>query len=205
MVLAGAWGIAVVGARWAKASRMTAEKVGAYLTATDLRHLDGAARAQAIRGLIDRLNALSFEERRRVRLERKWESWFDAMTPGEQGEFLEGTMPTGLKQVLTAFEEMPEQNRRVAIEDAVKRLQEAQHEVEADAPAGSGDEAGGEPPELDPAVQKRMIETGLKAYYSTSSARSKAELAPLLEEIQRTMESGRLFRRRRPPGGGARD
>jgi hypothetical protein len=199
-VLVSAWLVALVGARWAKANRMTASKVTAYLAAHDLRQLSGEARARAIRGLIDQLNALPFEERRRVRLERRWRGWFDAMTPEEQGMFLEATMPAGLKQMLASFEEMPAQNRRAAVDEAVKRLQAAQREVSAEAAEDAGAETNA-PPELDPELQQRLIQTGLKTYYSDSSARSKAELAPLLEEIQRMMESGRFFRRRGAPGG----
>jgi len=99
---------------------MTAEKVRTYVGSIDLSRLSGEARARAIRGLSDRLNRLSLEERRRVRLEGQWGHWFEQMTETEKGEFIEATLPTGFRQMLVSFEQMPEQNRMVAIEEAVK-------------------------------------------------------------------------------------
>jgi len=197
LVVAGVWLIAWGGFRLAESSRMTAEKVRAYVGSIDLSRLAGDARARAIRGLCDRLNRLSLEERRRVRLEGQWGRWFEQMTETEKGEFVEATLPTGFRQMLASFEELPEPNRKVAIDEAVKRLREtrAAMEQEGELPVEALTNA---PPALSEELQEKMVKLGLKTYYSESSAQTKAELAPLLEEIQRAMESGRFLRGRRP-------
>lgn len=172
---------------------MTADKVRAYVEITDISSLRGAGRAAALRELARRINALPLEERRRFRMSRAWDRWFQAMTEPEKGEFLEATLPTGFQQMLASFEQMPEQNRRVAVRDALKRLREAREELGEEHEA-SNESAAEVPPVVSEEIQQKIIQVGLKSYYSESSAQTKAELAPVLEEIQRMMESGRFLR-----------
>jgi hypothetical protein len=189
------WLVALAGYRIARNTKMTAEKVKAYATSVDISKLSGAARAKALQELADKLNALSLEERRKARMEREAWSWFDRMTEEEKAGFIEATMPTGFKQMLTAFEQLPEEKRRKAIDDSLRRLREARDQG-ATGP-GPGSRGGTNSlPVLSDELQARMRAIGLKTFYSQSSAQTKAELAPLLEELQRVMESGRPFRGR---------
>jgi uncharacterized membrane protein len=187
-----AWVVAIAGYTIAKNSKMTAEKVRTFAQSVDLNRLSGEARARAIRELAGKLNKLSPEERRKARFERSGERWFEQMTEDEKGTFIELTMPTGFKQMLSSFEEMPEEKRRRAIGDALKRLKEEQEKIREEGEGTEG--ATNAPPVLSKELQEKITKIGLKTYYSESSAQTKAEMAPLLEELQRIMESGRMFR-----------
>jgi len=191
--LVGIWILAWAG-HWYFANRkVTAEKVRAYIESVELSKLSAADRAKALRELADKLNALSYEERQRLRLERTAYRWFAEMTEEEKGQFIEATMPTGFKQMLTAFEQLPEEKRKRTVDGAIKRLREERERMatgEAPPPGGTNG------PPISPELEAKVRTIGLKAFYGESSAQSKAELAPLLEELQRSMESGRAFRGR---------
>lgn len=187
------WGVAMAGYRIAKGSKMTAAKLQAYASSVDLSKLTGSEREKAIAGLIKRLNALSPEERRKARFNRAALGWFEQMTEQEKSEFVEQTMPTGFKQMLSSFEQLPEDKRRRTIDDALKRFREARKEALEEGTVSA--DAGDEPP-ISKELEQKIRNIGLKTFYSESSAQTKAELAPVLEELQRSMESGRPFRQR---------
>lgn len=190
--LVAVWLLATAGWLISDRSKVTAEKLAAYLRDRDLAQLSAGARAVALRELAAKMNALTVEERRKARLEGEWNRWFQEMTEAEKGAFIEATMPSGFQQMLAAFEQLPEAQRQRAISDALKEMKKTRDSIE-------GGEAGAatrtnRPPELSEELQQKVITIGLKSFYSQSSAQTKAELAPLLEEMQRTMENGKLFR-----------
>jgi hypothetical protein len=187
------WLLAWLGFSLARHSRVTPESVRTYVAATDFAQLNAQARQAALRQLAAYLNALSPEDRRRARLESAWGSWFEAMTDDERAWFVEATLPTGIKQMLSAFEQLTEEKRQQAVEDALKRLKDAQEQSARD----DTESPPAESPALNEELRQRMTRTGLAAFYSQSSARTKAELAPVLEELQRMMESGAMLRPRR--------
>jgi hypothetical protein len=192
LVILGLWVTALTGYSIAKSRQVTVERVRAYVESTDLASLSGDARAAAIKRLEEMLNALSPEERQKARLERLSLAWLKQMTDEEKSKFIEATMPTGFKQMLTAFEQLPEEKRRKTIDDTLKRLRDQQARMRAaSSEDGSVDTNG--PPVISEELQGKIRTIGLKTFYSESSAQTKAELAPVLEELQRSMESGRPF------------
>jgi hypothetical protein len=193
LVILGIWVIAVTGYSIAKSRRVTVDKVRAFIESVELARLSGSDRARAIQKLEDLLNALSPEERQKARLERLALSWFSQMTEEEKAQFIEATMPTGFKQMLTAFEQLPEDKRRKTIDDTLRRLRDEQTRIRA-ADAEDGQPGTNGPPVISEELQAKIRTIGLKTFYSQSSAQTKAELAPVLEELQRSMESGRPFR-----------
>lgn len=198
LALVGAiWAVALMGFSLARKARVTPEKLLAFTQQTDLSQLRGEVRAKALRELARQLNALPMEDRRRARLDGSIWSWFEKMTEAEKAQFVEATLPTGMRQMLTAFEELPEDRRHRAIDDALKRLRQAGNEMSSGAELG--EQAGTNSPSLSPELEARIRTIGLKTFYSQSSAQTRAELAPVLEELQRAMQSGRMLDRRRRP------
>jgi molecular chaperone DnaK (HSP70) len=187
--IVGVWLAAWAGHWYFESLKMTADKVRAYVESVNLSQLTGAARAKAIKELEDKLNALSYEERQRLRSEHLINGWFEQMTEPEKEQFVEATLPTGFKQMINAFQQLPDDKRRQLIDNAMKNLRTANNRV----PNGNGTNA---PSALNPELEAKIRTIGLKSFYSQSSAETKAELAPFLEALQRQMESGRTMLRR---------
>lgn len=193
-VLGVAWALAVGGFYAARHAQVTPDKIRHFLHGRDFAHLSPAERRKALRKLAAMFNALSPEDRRASRMDSEFGAWFRQMDESEKGEFLELTVPTGFNQMLSAFEQMPEDRRRRAIDDSVRRLREAQRLAEAGESESADAGAPNPPAELSPELRDKLVKLGVKTFLDQGSAETKAELQPVLEEMQRSMESGRLFR-----------
>jgi hypothetical protein len=189
------WIVALAGYHIAQNAKATPEKVRAYIAGLDFDRLSAAERAAAIQKLAGLLNALTYDERQSLRLDHTAYQWFGKMTEDEKGKFLEETMPTGFKQMISAFEDLPADKRQRVINQSVRQLKEARTKMGATGQLPQNTNAVGLSPELEDKVAK----IGLQAFYGQSSAQTKAELAPLLEEMQRMMEGGRMLRGQRQP------
>jgi hypothetical protein len=163
-------------------ARMTAEKIRQYTLSIDLAALSQADRDKAISALADRVNALAFDERLKWRRSEEWKKWFAAMTEEERRKFIAATLPAGFRQTLEAFSQLPPDQRKKFIDDSVQRLKE-------DGAAGInksvGDYGPNGPPPLSPELQDQVRSLGMQQLFTDGSAETRAELAPLLEEMQR--------------------
>jgi hypothetical protein len=100
--------------------------------------------------------------------------------------------------MINSFEQLPPDKRKRAIADALSQLRKTREAIESEDPSILVGEGGtNRPPELSAELQQRVTKIGLQQFYSESSAQTKAELAPVLEEMQRLMENGRYLPRER--------
>jgi hypothetical protein len=187
VALAIVWGATVMAFHLAGKTRMTAEKVRQFTLSIDLAKLSAADRDQAIADLAARVNALTFEERLKWRRGDEWKKWFAVMTEAERRKFIAATLPTGFQQTLNAFSQLPTGQRKKFIDDAVQRLKE---DGNAGLNRSVADYGQSGPPPLSPELENQVRALGMKQLYSDSSAEAKAELAPLLEEMQRQIHAG---------------
>jgi hypothetical protein len=183
--------VAWVGYGLAQNSKMTADKVTQFVNATDLTGLSGATRAEMLRRLEDMINRLPVDERSKWRRDGAWKKWFDEMTEVEKGQFIEATMPSGFKQWLNTFDALPADRRKQFIDEMTDHLRET-HQLMTDREPGQVTSMYGtnSPPQLSAELDKRARTIGIKTFYTESSAETKAELAPFLEELQHETEHG---------------
>ncbi|HTR40768.1 MAG TPA: hypothetical protein VMH87_04065 [Pseudomonadales bacterium] len=202
--IVGIWVLAMAGHWYFESITMTADKVRAYVDSVNFGQLNGDARAQALKELEDKLNALSYDERQKLRMQHLIDGWFDQMTEAEKSQFLEATLPTGFKQMINAFQQLPDDKRRRLIDNTMRNLENGGGNTSGrrrtmggtNAPPNSINGTNSAP--ISPELEAKIRSIGLNTFYSQSSAETKAELAPVLEELQHQMESGKVIMRQQP-------
>ena len=180
------WLLAWSGYVIARHSKMTAEKVGQYQRSQDLTRLSEAERLKFLKSLAERLNALSPDERQKWHLDP---DWFRQLTDEEKAYFVDAFLPGEMRTALRMFERWPKERQQQEIDQALSELRK-----NAVNPAGEQTSGlnGTNPPLLSPELDKRVRTMGLNTLFSQGSAQTKAQLAPLLIEVQRQLENGQL-------------
>ena len=177
MVLFGIWMCAMAVMWFARAQKMTVEKVTAYISTHSLKSMSQIERMRTIEDLARRVNQLDFEERQKFRFEKKLRLTYEEMTDAEKSRYLDMTLPAGMRQMMEAFNNMTPEKRKKLVNRAVTELTRAQNEASQE--------------ELDKVLNDqnliRVIDQGLKAYMSEANAASKLEIQPLIEQMQAMM------------------
>ncbi|MBI4023643.1 MAG: hypothetical protein HY360_01595 [Verrucomicrobia bacterium] len=181
LALAVTW-IATFAAMWlARSQTMTAEKAAAWISERSLSSLSEDQRLRTIEELARRVNRLSFEERQKFRFERSLRSFYREMTDAERARYLDLTLSGGMKQMMDAFNKMTPDQRKRLVNRAMNELGRAQ------------DETGRA--ELDKALNdqniKRIVDQGLKTYFTDANASAKLDAQPLLEQMQSVLQTAK--------------
>lgn len=174
------WLVVFAISSWVKSAKPTAEKVAAYATENPLSEIeDSEKRKEVIGNLAAMLNQMEASELRALESEEFRDprrKLFEEMSGDEQLYFLQRRIGRAFEQIMQSFNEMERDERKKIVERSLKRLKE-----------GDGGPGGERLEEADPELVEQITEAGLNAYYSEASAETKIDLAPLLEEMQRSM------------------
>lgn len=172
--LAAIWIAAGLIIFWARKATPTAESVGAFMESHALGGLAGAKRAEVIDRAARSLNRLEFEERQKLRRSGAPERFFGSMTPEERMAFLDATLPAGFQQMMEAFNKMQPEKRKRFVTQALERMRE--------------DQESRPPPDLNDPSIKKLVDEGMRSFYSEASAETKLDLAPLIEQMQKGLQ-----------------
>ncbi|MDF1657045.1 MAG: hypothetical protein P1U58_05500 [Verrucomicrobiales bacterium] len=174
------WVVVLAVVKVAGAMKPTVEKLEAFTEKNPLSEIEDAEeRKQVIGQMVDMLNEMEPSEVSLLRGREESDprrSLMRELTPDEQLFFLERRVGRAFQQMMVSFNEMERDERQRIVERTLKRMKEN----------SDGGPRGGSVGE-DPELAGKIADAGLKAYYSDASVETKIDLAPLLEEMQRTM------------------
>jgi hypothetical protein len=112
-------------------------------------------------------------------MNRKLDRFFRSLSPDEQTRFLDLTVPEGFKQMMEALNKMDREKRKLFVERTLKEMEKQE-----------GQEIPEEARErfLEDKNAQKIIDQGLKSFYSEASAETKMDVAPILEQMQRNLQ-----------------
>ncbi len=175
VVLAGVWLLAAGIVAVVRSAKPTPETIAAYVAEHPLDGSSESERAKTITSVAERLNRLDFEQRRDLRRSAEMDTFFESMTDAERSQFLDLTLPEGFRQMMLALNKMTPENRKKIVDRALADI--------ADGPPGETESAG-----IDEAQREKIIGQGMSAFYEEASADVKLDFAPVIEQIQRSLQ-----------------
>jgi hypothetical protein len=179
LLLVSVW-VVVGGLMWyARNQKVTPEKLINYVETHAVEGKSPAERTRTMESVAKQLNRLTYEQRRDVRFSRRLDRFFRSLKPEEQGRFLDLTLPDGFRQMMEALNKMDPARRKIFVERTLEDLRKQESELPEEARVRF---------EKDENVQK-IIDQGLKSFYSEASAETKMDLAPVIEQMQRNLQN----------------
>ena len=165
---------------WTRANKVTPEVLMAYVESHPIEGKAPGERRKMMEAVAKKLNHLTYEERREVRLSRRLDRFFRTLNPDEQSQFLDLTLPEGFRQMMEALNKMTPEKRKAFVDKTLEQLRKEEGQ-------NLPDDAR-ERMEQDENMQK-IVDQGLKSFYSEASAETKMDLAPVIEQMQRNLQN----------------
>jgi hypothetical protein len=182
VLLAAVWIVAGGVIWWARSQKPTPDHLLAYVESHPIQGMSSGDRSKTIEKVARQLNGLTYVERREIRLNRKLDGFFGSLSTDEQSRFLDLTLPEGFKQMMEALNKMKPEDRKIFVERTLKEMQKQEgREIPAEARERF----------LEDRNAQKIIDQGLKSFYSEASAETKMDVAPILEQMQRNLQGFR--------------
>ena len=174
LILCAIWIVAAGAIFFVRSSKPTAQSIAAYIQKHRLDSQTGSSRRKTLDHVTDMLNHITLEERQKLREEGVTPGFFRSLTAEEQSAFLDATLPTGFRQLMESFNTMAPAKRKEFVERALTDMRNR----EGKEPARNVDDKN----------TKKIIDQGLRSFYSESSADVKLDFAPLIEQMQKNLQ-----------------
>lgn len=175
-ILAAIWMIAAAAIGMFRAASPTPEKLKAYVEAHPLGGLTESQRGEVLEKTAEQLNRLTFDQRRELQESGTIRSLFEGLHPAERARFLDLTLPEGFRQMMTALNKMtPEKRQRL--------VQRALDDIRKNTPRSAE--------RINEEEVKKVLASGVSSFYEEANAEVKLDFAPVLEELQRSIQNMR--------------
>ena len=155
-------------------SRPTPESIAEFVGKNTLDGKVPAERAKLIGEVASKVNRLEYEQRREMDKQRRLDGFWAAMSAEEKSRYLDKVLPTGFKQMMENFNKMEPGKRKRMVQKAVDDLQ-----------AHGGEREGRDV--NDPQIRK-IVDQGLKSFYSDATVDAKMDALPFLEALEQTVK-----------------
>ena len=174
VLLAIVWGV-VGGAIWiVRKNRPTPERIGAFVATNALDGKSAGERAKIIERVAAQVNRLEYDQRRELDKQRRMLPFWTAMSAEERSRYLDLVLPTGFRQMMENFNKMDPAKRKRMVQKAVDDL----HSHDGERPERAMD---------DPQFRK-IVDQGLKSFYSDATIDAKMDALPFLEALEQTVK-----------------
>jgi len=181
------WGLG----NWLAARMHTAQRLSEEIEAVQMEDRSGdqesnrisSSRAKEIQRIAEMTNQLDYHERELYRKSRSERKFTSRLSSAEKAMFIKLTVSHTMQRLMEALDGMPPERRQHFVERGLAQIAEGRTARELEKLSQLGDD-----------LLESVTREGLNAYFESSSAETKIELAPLMEAMNEVLQGLRSSR-----------